>query len=83
MKRSVSWLPAAEEELAACWLDATQRDAITRAAFQIDRQLQHDAEELGESRVEDVRIFFVAPLGVLFKIRNDWLVEVIHVWTFV
>lgn len=83
MKYTVIWLQPAEDELAVCWLDATERAAVTRAAAQIDDHLKRHPADIGESREEDLRIFFVAPLGVLNQIsEQDHRVEVIHVWKF-
>jgi hypothetical protein len=83
MRYSVRWLPAAEEELAALWLATTNRDAVTQAAFEIDQDLHIKADEIGESRPGGLRIHFVWPLGVLFRvIADDWMVQVVIVWSF-
>jgi hypothetical protein len=83
MNYTVVWLPGAEQELAALWLDPAWRPTITQAAHAIDQQLQRAPEGLGESRGPDTRVCFVDPLGALFRVRpGDRLVEVIHVWGF-
>ncbi len=80
---TVVWLPAAERELAALWVDPATRPGVTQAANQIDLLLRNDPDRLGESREVDQRVLFVTPLGVLFRIKlQDRLVEVIHVWKF-
>ena len=83
MNYTVRWLPKAEQELAALWLDATVRSAVTQAAHRIDQQLQQSPQDLGESRAEDIRVHFQTPLGVLFRVPTSMrLVEVVHVWKF-
>ena len=46
MNYTVTWLPAAENALAAIWTAAADRDAVTRAANELDPRLalngQHD-----------------------------------------
>jgi hypothetical protein len=84
MKWTVVYLPDGEQELASLWLDPLSRADVTDAANRIDRMLQRDPENVGESREEaGQRILFVAPLGVLFRVKpEDRLVEVVHVWKF-
>jgi hypothetical protein len=83
MRHTVSWLPAAEQELANIWLAAEDRAAISQAAALLDRQLQNDPDAIGESRPDGRRIHFAAPLGILFKIYSNGLrVVVTHVWSF-
>jgi hypothetical protein len=80
---TVIWLPAAEQELADLWLDPAIRAEITQAANQIDGLLKYNPDRVGESRDADQRVLFVAPLGVLYRIKPlDCMVEVIHVWKF-
>ncbi|MGH7169627.1 MAG: hypothetical protein ACRELF_03835 [Gemmataceae bacterium] len=83
MSYTVRYLPEAEQELAALWMDSNKRDSITKAAHRIDRQLQQAPEQLGESRPQDCRIHFEAPLAVLFRVLvSSQLVEVVHIWEF-
>lgn len=84
MKWTVVYLPDAEQELAALWVDPASRADVTDASNRIDRLLQRDPEKVGESREEpDQRVVFVAPLAVLFRVTaDDRLVEVIHVWKY-
>lgn len=56
MSYTVRYLPDAEQELAALWIDSSKRAAVTRAVHHIDQQLQQAPEELGESRPFDCRI---------------------------
>jgi mRNA-degrading endonuclease RelE of RelBE toxin-antitoxin system len=83
MRYTVLWLPRAEQELAALWLDANQREAITRAAHELDQRPANDAQDEGESREADLRIAFAAPLGIEFQVEEeDRVVRVIQVWLF-
>lgn len=83
MNYTVIYLPAAEEELAALWLDSNRRAAVTRAVHLLDEDLRKDPERVGESRSQGTRIHFSSPLAVLFRISaEDRLVRVAHVWEF-
>jgi hypothetical protein len=83
MNYTVIWLPGAEQELAALWLDASNRDAITTAAARIDQLLEREPETEGESRPDGRRILFAAPLGVIYRVYPDQRrVTVQHVWQF-
>jgi hypothetical protein len=83
MKFTVVWTPLAESQLAALWLSATDRAAITAAADQIDRMLSWNAHLHGESRSGKLRIAVVEPLGVEFEaIPDDRMVRILAVWSF-
>lgn len=70
MTYSVTWVRAAQAELAAAWLAADDREAVTRAAAEIDRRLAADAPDEGESRFGDVRITFERPLVATFHVNR-------------
>src|SRR5437016_5078269 len=53
MSFRVEWLPDAERELAAIWVNASDREAVTVAATLIDVELR---KPLAEFSVEDHRI---------------------------
>lgn len=81
MNYDVSWLPAAEKELASIWLDSSVRQSVTEAAKRIDELLARSPSEQGESRYGDIRILFVRPLGTLFRVDpSTRRVEVVAVW---
>jgi plasmid stabilization system protein ParE len=83
MTYTVDWLPDAEEELAAIWLAASDRGAVTGAAHRIDLRLRDNPEEQCESRSGGRRILFDKPLGVLFHVNaSERHVNVVHVWAF-
>ena len=81
MKFSVSWNPAAEQDLADLWLNhpPLQRE-ISDAANQIDSRLRAAPENEGESRVGRVRLLVVDPLLVEFNVlAEDLRVSVVAV----
>jgi plasmid stabilization system protein ParE len=83
MNYSVNWLPNAEQELAALWLNSSDRDAITSASSVIDQLLVRDPDNEGESRPNGRRIVFATPLAAIYRIHPDKRqVDVLHVWKF-
>lgn len=83
MKYSVACTPAADGELAAIWIAAQDREAVTIAAREIDRVLADAPLTHGESRGEDLRIIFVTPLGARYLVRSEDLrVVIVQFWTF-
>lgn len=84
MKYQVRWLPDAERELGELWLAAPDQSAFSSAANELDRLLAQRPNDLGESREQlHSRIAFVAPLAVLYHVRDDdRLVLVVSVWRF-
>jgi hypothetical protein len=83
MNYTVLWTPDAEQELAALWLDASNRAEVTRASHALDQRLAANGPDEGESRAEDERVVFEAPLGVLIEVRlGERLIRVLHVWTY-
>ncbi len=82
---TVRWKRSALNELANLWTQAkaSQRQAITAASHEIDRQLQDDPGGKGESRSQARRILFVPPLGITFHVkRQASVVFVLHVWRY-
>ncbi len=80
MRFTVTWHPAAADELAALWLASSDRTTLTAAANSIDAVLAEDPESKGEEFYGD-RLLVVAPLGVTFTVRaEDQVVEVLQVW---
>jgi hypothetical protein len=81
MKFQVIWKQTAELELANLWSAASDRQAITTAADQIDHQLRHTPEDVGESREGTRRILREGPLGVDYEVSlEDCRVFVMRVW---
>jgi hypothetical protein len=83
MNYTVLWVPAAEQELAAIWMSAPDRNAVTAAAHAIDARLRTDPEEQGESRTRGHRILIESPLSVRFLVQpQSQTVFVLAVWRF-
>lgn len=82
MKYQVIWVTVAEHDLAAIWLDAPDRKAVTSAVQVLDVKLRRDRLHLGESRKSSFhRVAFEHPLGIEFEvIEDDKKVIVQGVW---
>ena len=81
MKYTVVYRPSAQNRLAELWTEGPDRQAITRAADEIDRRLGNDPQLQGESRTETTRIVFVEPLAILFEVSEaDRMVYVLKIW---
>lgn len=81
----VVWTQTALDNLAAAWTraDSAMRQDLSRATREIDRQLQSDPHNLGESRASSQRITFEPPLGVAFEIDSTRpVVRVLFVWSY-
>ena len=80
---TVTWTSSAEEDLAFIWINANSinRREITRYAETLIRNLRANADRIGESREEGVRILAETTLGVEYRVSvPDRLVTVFHVW---
>lgn len=83
MRYTVVWKLRAETDLAGIWLAATDRDAVTQAAREIDLALREDAPTKGESRFGNKRILVVPPLAIDFSVvEEDRIVYVLTAWRF-
>jgi mRNA-degrading endonuclease RelE of RelBE toxin-antitoxin system len=83
VRYTVTWKPEAERRLAELWMNASDRNAITEAANEIDRRLQMNPEQQGESRSDGRRLLLVKPLGVIFEVvPDDRIVYVLTVWQY-
>lgn len=71
MRCSVACTKPADGELAAIWIAAEDREAVSIAAHQIERALHEAPLDHGESREHNQRIMFVAPLGVRYVVRAE------------
>lgn len=79
MRYTVTWDHGAEEELAQIWMDALDRQAVTDAAYRIDRRLRSGSADLGWP-YEGNRVLFDEPLAVTFVVSpDDCLVKVLQV----
>lgn len=85
MSFKIKWQPAARDELTDLWLEATSdiRRKVTASARDIDRALKHNPQNAGESRPNDRRVLFAAPLAVLFEVDEDAeIVRILKTWRF-
>ena len=82
MKYRVAWTEPAEEELAAVWLAATDRSAVTKMTNYYERLLSFDPLNVGESRESSLsRIVYSSLLGLYFEVIPDDEKVLIHsVW---
>lgn len=80
MKYTVTWLPAARDELTRIYNRPLDRQAVTDAANLIDRELRIDPDR--KSRVfGGIHFFRAPPLVVAFEaIPDDCLVRVLQVY---
>lgn len=82
MRYTVACTKAADGELAAIWIAAEDREAVSIAAHEIERALHEAPLDHGESREDNQRIMFVAPLGVRYLMQaEDLRVVIIQFWT--
>lgn len=82
MNYTVLWTPAAENDLAAVWLKADDRKAVSSSADMIERFLRQNPEGSGEVRFDSVRCLVIPPLGVDYEvIAEDRLVYALSVWS--
>jgi hypothetical protein len=68
MNYTVVWLPSAEQDLAALWINAPDRAAVAAAADAIEVALRRDPLGQGESRAGVARIMFLEPLAVCYDV---------------
>lgn len=76
MNYTVTWTPSAQDQLAAIWLAASDRQAVTNAANAIDQELRTDAHLKG-TPYGTRRLFDVPPLVVSYRVDpGDCMVTV-------
>jgi hypothetical protein len=80
MTYPVVWVPSAEAELARIWVEASDKNAVARAADQIDATLRVDPHVRGVPHLGTARSLAVWPLGIIFRVNEpDRLVQVLAV----
>jgi hypothetical protein len=78
---TVQWTPEAEERLAASWLASPNRDAVTRAAHEIENVLEMFPNSAGKALFQNVREYSCPPLDVEYEVDDaDHSVYVLNVW---
>jgi hypothetical protein len=65
---TVVWRRDAEIQLTTLWIRAVSKTAVTGYVAQIDRILERDPHDQGESRNENTRLAFFRPLCVRYQI---------------
>lgn len=81
MTYAVEWTPLALRLLAALWLAATDRNAVTAAVAAIDRVLARSPTTTGGVVFDTVREYAHPPLAVEFEVIDaDRRVIVLSVW---
>lgn len=82
MKYAVVCSVAADGELAAIWIAAEDRKAVSDAANDIEKALATAPLDHGESREGNLRILFVAPLGARYTVQvENGRVVIVQFWT--
>lgn len=81
MRYRVVWAPDTERNLEAILATVAQRTGAVEAARDIDSHLMSNPHAFGESRVDQIRIGFVLPLGVEYEVFEDIRMVIVHsVW---
>lgn len=79
MTFQVDWNRWAEDDLAAIWVSATDRDAVTTAAAWLDEQLARDPLNFGEPWGSSVhRIASEDVIGVEYEVLVDDMRVLVH-----
>jgi hypothetical protein len=77
----VDWSDFSHELLAAVWLAAKDRNAVTKASDEIDNVLSLFPNSAGEPAFDTVRVFAQPPLAVEYEvIESERRVFVLSVW---
>jgi hypothetical protein len=77
---TVTWVKSVEDRLVEIWIDAQDKQDVTRATLEIDQTLEFDATLKGEMLSEGLRFLVASPLRVAFLVREeDRVVEVVSV----
>lgn len=78
----VDWDEKAYDELADIWVSASpdERDVLGKIVEGLNRELEADPLDVGESRQRNVRVVVRLPLTIWFRVSDDaLLVRVGHV----
>lgn len=65
----VDWTTDAKQQLAAHWISAPDRNAVTIAADHIDQLLASDPRDLGQALPEELWKIVVQPLIAYFELH--------------
>lgn len=74
---TVVWLKSVHVEIGEIWFAATDRNAVTAASAEIDRELASDAERKGKPLCEGLRVYDNGPLRAVYSVdMGNRIVEV-------
>ena len=77
---TVTWLQDAVDELGEIWLSSSDRQSVTEASAEIDRELAENASTKGKPLNEGLRIYDAIPIRAVFSVNDsDRRVEVARV----
>ena len=63
--------------------DLPTQDLIEQQILKLNRKLAQDPLSEGESRIDNIRITFADPIGILFDVdSDDQVVAVLNFWTY-
>ena len=80
MTFTVVWENEAQDKLAQPWLDAVDRNAVSKAANRLDQRLRLSPLSEGQEHPEGLRIAVIDPLVAVFEVHEpDCLVRVLDV----
>jgi hypothetical protein len=81
MSFTVIWLDSPAAELFELWSDPELRDGVVAASRKITSALEFSPNEVGESRPDNVRIIFEAPLAVIYEVfLGERKVNILRIW---
>ncbi len=85
MNYIVYWIVVALDDLAAVWMAAVDRNAVTAAAHQLEQEIAADPYGRGLFRASSGNYTAVdLPLGIEFDIvEDDKTVRILRVWSLV
>ncbi len=81
MRYTVIWSPEALAKLANLWSISADRNAVSRAAGEIERALRADPDRRGQEYYGDW-LLVEHPLAVAYRIREgDRIADIFDVWS--
>lgn len=81
MSFNVTWLDSPAAELFELWSDPELRAEVISASRKITSSLELCPNDVGESRPDNVRIIFEAPLAAIYEVFvGTRQVNVLHLW---
>ena len=74
------WIKSVHHEVGEIWLAASDRNAVTRASDEIDRELAIEAENKGKALSEGLRVYDAPPLRAVYSVDSaNRLVEICRI----